>query len=241
MVLHVHVEEAEHWPEMDGPRIELVVEYIVRQPDMLRHVEKLLDRAADHSRDRPEKQHRKTASQIQRQLGRRRHDDNPEPRLCGGAFQQCGAAALEILCRQTAAGRNDDVPEFCERARYQSDVHHKLGHSRRRRRHDLGVAFDDDGMPVMGVVAVRAKEGLAHRHEASDLEKKPVQPSRAEGGAMAGFVFARLRAGRIDGAVGEQRDGGALVSPQRHGQKGKARNTARNNDAGGRPDDASTL
>ena len=114
------------------------------------------------------------------------------------------------------------MPEFFERARYHEDVHHKLGHSRRHRRHDLGVAFDDDGMPVMGVVAVRAKEGLAHRHEAGDLEKKPVRPSRAEGGAMAGFMFARLRAGRIEGAVGEQRDGGAPVSSQRHGQTGKA-------------------
>ena len=75
---------------------------------------------------------------------------------------------------------------------------------------------------VMGVVAVRAKEGLAHRHEACDLEKEPVQPFRAEGGAMAGFMFARLRAGRIEGAVGEQRDGGAPVSPQRYGQTGKA-------------------
>ena len=39
---------------------------------------------------------------------------------------------------------------------------------------------------------------------------------------MAGFMFARLRAGRIECAVGEQRDGGAPVSPQRHGQTGKA-------------------
>ena len=75
------------------------------------------------------------------------------------------------LCRQTAAGMNDDVPEFSQRARYHEDVHHKLGDSRRRRRHDLGIAFDDDGVFVMGIVAVRAKKGLAHRHEAGDLEK----------------------------------------------------------------------
>ena len=66
---------------------------------------------------------------------------------------------------------------------------------------------------VVRVMAVHAKKGLEHRDEAGDLEKEPVQPFRAEGGAMAGLLFARLRAGRIEGAVGEQRDGGAPVSP----------------------------
>ena len=66
MLLHVHVEEAQQRPEMDGPRIEPVVEYVAGQPDMLLHGEKLLDRGTDHRRDRPEKQHQKTATYIQR-------------------------------------------------------------------------------------------------------------------------------------------------------------------------------
>ena len=77
MVLHVHLEEAEHRPEVDGPRIQPVVETVAGQPDMLRQGEELLDRPADHRRDRSEKQHWKPASQIQHQSCRRRHDDKP--------------------------------------------------------------------------------------------------------------------------------------------------------------------
>ena len=66
------------------------------------------------------------------------------------------------------------MPEFPSACGYHEDFHHKLVDSRWRRRHNLGVTFDDDGVFAVGVVAVRAKKGLAHRHEAGDIEKEPV-------------------------------------------------------------------
>ena len=75
-----------------------------------------------------------------------------------------------------------------------------------RRPHDryFGIATDDDGVGVVAGMAPAPGDRVAHDHEAGDLIDHVVHPLRAEGGAMAAFVPARIRRRAVEHTVGEE-------------------------------------
>ncbi len=75
---------------------------------------------------------------------------------------------------------------------------------RRAHHGDLGIAPDDDGVGVVAGMTPAPGHRIAHQHEAGDLVDDIVHPARAEGGAMAAFVPARVAGGAVEHAVDEE-------------------------------------
>ena len=114
-----------------------------------------------------------------------------------------------------------DLAKLAQRALQHQEIDHQLKHVWRRRCDDFRVFLDNNGVLVMGVMAVGAKKCLAHRHEAGDFKEQAVQPFRPEGRSMARLVLTRLRAGGIENAVARKRDGGKPAAPQHDGDSGE--------------------
>src|SRR6185312_4895807 len=88
----------------------------------------------------------------------------------------------------------------------------------RPRHRDLRVAADDDGVGVMAGMAPAPHRRLAQHHEAGDLIDEVVHPARAEGGAMAAFMPARIRGGTVEHAIGEKERQAPPAAPEVPGQ-----------------------
>ena len=101
---------------------------------------------------------------------------------------------------------------------------------RRTHHGDLGVAADDDRVGVVAGMAPAPGHRIAHQHEAGDLVDDVVHPARAEGGAMAAFVPARVAGGAVEHAVDEEERHAPPCAPEPDAAGGRAQ-------YGGDPDD----
>ena len=57
----------------------------------------------------------------------------------------------------------------------------------------------------MGIMALDTQKTLAQYHKASELKKELIIGFRFKGGAMTGFMLARLRASTIQNRIGVKR------------------------------------